>query len=400
MNTKEIVIVGIIAIAIAASLFISGLFSVSGNSNSASPEIFVTPVSLAKPSAAAIWLPSSIKGSFYATMYQWGGLSPASEGYSPACGSGAAGTWTESVVYNVTLNGRTIYSISSATPSSSNYTQISQITAEAGRELSAAALESAYSDGFWYTLNFTPDQPGQYWMGLQAIGTNIDCQENNFQWSGVTSTVIANVTSPFLAGTISAATTAPATTTALPVSLPPNFLADFWQSLGSFFSNILGILGLHTFSIAGGQNFSVDQPFTASVTGLMIPAQWQTRNTTTAQSKLVRQTFCAPFVVNSQSQVLYDPQPTLVQGGEYNATFTYSPSSRQVLIYGAICRSDNITYSYLSGQWGQWSPFVTVANESGIAHAGMIAVQPNPISQFFSGIAQFFAGLWAALTGA
>ena len=202
---------------------------------------------------------------------------------------------------------------------------------------------------------------------------------------------------------VSTTTTIPATcqgTNCVSVAPPSNILNQWWTTLSNFFASVYKFLITpYALSISTNPaNFTVSQPFTTKVS-LAIPAQWQTKNTTTSSGKNVQQTYCSYFVTNNQSVNLVNPQPTpiLVQGGFYNTSFSFTPSSPQILVVGSLCRSDNVTYSYASGQWGQWSNWVTVANQSVIAKQGVTSLVPNPISGFFQGLINWFENLFKGL---
>ena len=242
----------------------------------------------------------------------------------------------------------------------------------------------------WYVFSYTPISAGT--QTLYAVYNFTQCNAPDVLDIALSNATIGRAS----AGT----TTIPSTTTITSVLPPPvNPLTLFWNLLVGLWTQILSILNLGTFSIAGNfQNFSVSTPFTATAS-LAIPVQWQTHNTTTLTTKFVQQTYCSPFVLNNQSQMLINPAPTptLVMGANYTNTFTYTPASRQILVVGALCRSDNITYNFVSGNWGSWSNFVTIANTSAIAHAGINTIMPNPIAAFFAGIIAWLKSLWASL---
>ena len=178
------------------------------------------------------------------------------------------------------------------------------------------------------------------------------------------------------------------TTTTIPVtpSLPSNPLTAFWNGLSALWNKILAFLVAPLqLSVATSQNFTVSAPFTTQVS-LMIPAQWQTMNTSTASGKTVQQTFCGTFVLNNQSAVLQSSTPTITYGSYYNNTFSYTPSARQILVVGGLCRTDSIQYSVVSGTWGSWSAWNTTVNQSAIAKAGITTVTPNQVTAFFTGV--------------
>jgi len=180
------------------------------------------------------------------------------------------------------------------------------------------------------------------------------------------------------------------TTTTIPVtvtpSLPTNPLTAFWNGLTALWNKIIAFLVAPLqLSVATSQNFTVSAPFTTQVS-LMIPAQWQTMNMSMASGKTVQQTFCGTFVLNNQSAVLQSSTPTITYGSYYNNTFSYTPSTRQILVVGGLCRTDSIQYSVVSGTWGSWSAWNTTVNQSAIAKAGITTVTPNQVTAFFTGV--------------
>lgn len=196
-------------------------------------------------------------------------------------------------------------------------------------------------------------------------------------------------------------TTIPGASTTIPTQIQPpqNLLGQFYSDLQSLYNELVAFLITPIqFSVATSQNFTVSQPFTTQIS-LPIPSKGQTQNTTLSTGKLVQQTYCSYFVLNNDSASLLNPQPTpvLVQGAFYNTSFSYVPSTRAILVTGGLCRSDNITYSAISGSWGKWSNWTTVANESAIAKAGITTISPNPLTTFLNGIATWFNNLLKSL---
>jgi len=181
---------------------------------------------------------------------------------------------------------------------------------------------------------------------------------------------------------------------------PPNPLAQIWQAITSFFSNVYKFLTTPlSLSVAiNPANFTVSQPFTVQVS-IPIPAQWQTHNTTTSLSKFVQQTYCEPFVTSNTSTQLISPAPTpiLITGNNYTTIFSYTPTGRQLLIAGGVCRSDNISYTALTGTWGSWSNPIIVANQSAIVKAGINQPPQNILAQIWASIVSFFTNLFKGL---
>ena len=211
------------------------------------------------------------------------------------------------------------------------------------------------------------------------------------------STTISSTTTiaPVINGTTSVSTTTHATTTVAPVINGTTSIATSTIVIQAPPNSTITI---NNSTITTASNFTVSQPF-ATKLSIWIPTKWQTKNVSTVTGKFVQQTYCSYFVLNNQSVNLITPQPkpVLVNGAFYNTSFTYTPTSRQILVVGGLCRSENITYSAVSGTWSNWSNFTVVANISTIVKAGITPVTPNPLTQFWDGIVTWFENLLKSL---
>ena len=194
---------------------------------------------------------------------------------------------------------------------------------------------------------------------------------------------------------ISTTTTTTSTTSTIPkVSVSPPILTNFWNGIQALWISLVAFFNIKVFAVSAPSNFTVSTPFSVQVSNLQIPAQWQSQNFTVSQYvKRIQYTYCAPFVINNASTALYQGFPMLTNGSSYSVNFTYTPTSRQILIAGAACRSTNSTYNYITGNQSSWSAFITVANQSTTIHAGVNIAKPNVLAQFWNGILTFFNNL-------